>query len=123
MSIAGNGDIKQRLQERFEYVRKGFFPEWDPQGLWKATFDPDRPPRGICLKYQREIIVSVAGNDDELDRTLIHEICHAHYSNHGLKWQALMIAAAGSARKLGRNILADDILFELVRYQITPKIM
>lgn len=123
MHIGANEKIKQRLQERFEYVRKRFFPEWDPQGLWKVTFDPDRKTMGICLKKRKEIIISVESDDDELDRLLIHEICHTYYSDHGLKWQYQMTAVAEAARKLGRKELADDIMCELLRYQITPKIM
>lgn len=63
-------------------------------------------------------IVSQQTDPDELDRLLIHEICHAiAKGGHGKAWRARMGAAARKATELGRNRLAQLLQQEIVGYE------
>lgn len=64
-----------------------------------------------------EIVLQYAGQD-EMDRLLIHEICHAVASGgHGKVWQGRMDKAARRADELGRTRLAEMLRQEIVEYQ------
>jgi hypothetical protein len=55
---------------------------------------------------------------EEMDRLLIHEICHAVRPGSGKGWQARMEKAAQTAEKFGRSLLAQLLREEIAGYQI-----
>ena len=110
--------MSDRLHDAFAYVRSTFFSLWDRGAEWSVCEVGDLPVNGKSDERKKTITVHVvADNDDELQRLLIHEICHAVASTgHGKKWLDRLIRAGDRARIIGREALADLIYNEVERY-------
>ena len=107
------------LHRHFNEIKRLFFPRWDRQNLWRISTRSNRKVHGYCDVDWRviEIVVQYA-DQDELDRLLIHEICHAVAAGgHGKVWQSRMEKAARRADELGRTRLAEMLRQEIVEYQ------
>ncbi len=107
------------LHHQFQQIKRLFFPRWDRQNLWRISTRSRRKVHGHCDSDRRviEIVVQYA-DQDELDRLLVHEICHAVAAGgHGKVWQSRMEKAARRADELGRTRLAEMLRQEIVEYQ------
>lgn len=108
-----------RLQRHWQAVLATFFPTWKAGKQWRCTPQTRRTAHGYCNLERRVVEMGlVSSDDDELDKLLIHEICHATASvGHVKKWQNRMSHAAAKARKLGRHRLAQLLDEEVRNYQ------
>jgi hypothetical protein len=114
--------MTHNVRRQFDDVKRLFFPRWDREGHWRVTTKTRRSAasHGICDLKRRVIEISARPTDaDEMDRLLIHEICHAVAvrPGHGKEWQARMEKAAQKAEKLGRSCLAQLLREEIAGYQ------
>jgi hypothetical protein len=108
---------KERLAEAFHYVRETFFPKWLKGADWEVRDDPGLPYYGWCDDSSRTIFVqSTPAEDDRLHLILIHEICHAITKEpHTKKWRDRFKQAGDTAKKIGRQELANLIYDEVRR--------
>ena len=107
------------LHRHFKELKRLFFPRWDRQNLWRISTKSKRKVHGFCDVDRRVIQIVVQHADqDEQDKLLIHEICHAVAAGgHGKVWQGRMEKAARRADELGRKRLAEMLRQEIVEYQ------
>lgn len=107
------------LHYRFHEIKRLFFPRWDHEGQWRISTRSRRNVHGRCDPERRVIeIVLQYADQDEMDRLLIHEICHAVAAGgHGKVWQRRMEKAARRADEVGRAVLAKMLREEIVDYQ------
>ncbi|MGA2465534.1 MAG: hypothetical protein ABSH06_14405 [Thermodesulfobacteriota bacterium] len=110
---------RNRLKSSFESVRENFFPKWDKAKKWRAKKVWHLPVMGICCNRLKEIQVrTVFENEDELDRLLIHEICHAVTpGNHPKRWNERMLKASKRADELGRHGLVSLLSKDIEAYK------
>lgn len=107
------------LYRQFQQIKRLFFPRWDRQNQWRISTKSKRKVHGHCDPDRRviEIVVQYA-DQDEMDRLLIHETCHAVAAGgHGKVWQDRMEKAAKKADEVGRKRLAEMLRQEIVEYQ------
>lgn len=109
--------IKRRLTGAFHYVRKTFFPKWRKGSNWAVKEDSGLLYYGRCDDSSRTILVqSTPEDDDRLHLILIHEICHAITKEpHTKKWRDRFKQAGDTAKKIGRQELANLIYDEVRR--------
>jgi len=115
----GNLSKTMTLHHHFQVVKRLFFPRWDRADLWRVSTRSKRKVHGRCDTERRVIEIVMQHTDpDEMDRLLIHEICHAVAAGgHRTVWQRRMEAAAKRADQLGRSRLAELLRQEIVNYQ------
>ncbi len=107
------------LQERFHYIRSTFFPQWDRKKEWKVKHPSTRHVHGYCNIELKTVEVGILFKDtDDMDKLLIHEICHAYYGcvNHGILWRRVFEKRARIAESIGRINLAEKIRREIDAY-------
>jgi len=114
---------KKRAQQAFEQLRKSFFPHWDRKRLWKLSIDRSLPSHGICDSEHKKITLPRIYEDtEELQLTLIHEMCHAcNNMTHGVPWQRRMASVALRADGIGLPTLANKLREQVHMYQSLPK--
>lgn len=103
---------RDTLDEAAEYVRREFFPRWDPKRHWRVVNDSRREPGvGHCRSRSRQIAVNPDGlTYDEIVELLVHEVCHAvAVDNHSERWWSRMHKAADRATEMGLGQLASAI--------------
>src|SRR5580700_6595928 len=107
------------LRRRFREIKQQFFPRWDRNNLWRVSTRSRRRVHGRCDPERRVIeIVARHSDPDEMDRLMIHEICHAVADmGHGKVWQDRIENAAKTADDLGRHRLAELLREEILAYQ------
>lgn len=112
------------IRQQFLEIKRLFFPRWDRHDLWRVSTRSRRRVHGHCDPERRVIeIVAQDSDQDEQDKLIIHEICHAVAladMGHGKKWQDRMEKAAKKADSLGRNRLAQILREEIAAYQQSP---
>ena len=107
------------LRQRFLAVKRYFFPRWDREDRWRVSTRSKRRVDGHCDAERRVIeIAALLDDPDELDRLLVHEICHAVAgASHGKTWRRRMERAARRAEEIGRPRLARSIEKEVTDYR------
>lgn len=121
---------KVALHRAFEAVRQRYFPRWDREQQWRVRVGFHSPELGradgYCDGESKTIWINPTRvtSGDDLDQLLIHEICHAIAGKgHTQKrFQARLHQVAGTARKLGRDTLAENIESEVLEYEETPQV-
>ena len=106
------------LKQRFQTVRRLFFPQWDRAGQWRVRQVNDLDgAQGRCCPEDRTIRITHLPMGEEGVTLLIHEIGHAVASGgHGKQWQARLERAAAVADRLGRTELAGLLRKEIAAY-------
>lgn len=111
---------KQSLSQRFNSVKKLFFPQWDRAGCWKVS-SRNNLSHGFCDRERKLICINYElSDDDSNDALMIHEICHAIASpGHGSTWKKRMERAAAKAVSINRPLLAETIRNDVSGYSET----
>jgi hypothetical protein len=116
------------MKERFNEIKRQFFPSWDREGLWKYRSWSARGSRargycGYCDHETNTIEVLPAKDPDEYDLALIHEMAHAvtRDAGHGAKWRKRMEKAAEQADTIRRRPLAKKLRQEVSDYEKAKK--
>ena len=111
------------LLQSYKSVRNTFFPRWDKAEKWKVVIKSDLPGIARCVLTNKTIIIrKVPGDRDELDRLLIHEICHSSCHLHASKWFKRMLNAAEIAEAVGRKALSELLLKDIENYKHRTKL-
>ncbi len=110
------------IANRFQYVRKHFFPRWDLKKEWKVRYIPNASFAGRCNEKTKEILVNRFDNEDDLDLLLIHEICHVRCPSHDSGWQNKFFLMSQRAKDIGRDELSNLILRELHIVKESPPV-
>ena len=106
-----------KLRSTFDEVKKIYFRRWDSANEWqirrKTRLSGGLNTNARCNSKTKVIEIKrsyVAGDDNELQCLLCHEICHAVTdAYHGLKWQRRFLKVADRAAKLGQKELVGMI--------------
>lgn len=108
----------KKLQRRFDYISKTFFPRWDNSD-WKVEIKPNNDFDGRCEMWRKVIVINRWKEDqNEMDCLLIHEICHyVSCDGHWEKFCRKMRRIADRAEKMGRNRLGLLIRISGDRWQ------
>jgi hypothetical protein len=107
-------------QKEFEYIKDTFFPRWRSGEKWKLRLSKSAHyiGHGICDDEKKTIVVASFLSGTELQKTVIHEICHAvTHNNHGNKFLTRMEKASDKAKALGLGELSKSILADIECYK------
>jgi hypothetical protein len=106
------------LSQRFQMIKREFFPGWDKKNQWRIRQDKKfkRPGHAECRAELKTIRVNLHNLDnlhrniseDDVDALIIHEICHAVVNSyHGRKFCNRLKEARQHAESIGRRDLAE----------------
>lgn len=109
------------LSQRFQRIKREFFPRWDKNNQWRIRQDKryKRPGYAECQAERKTIKVNLYKLDnlnrniseDDVDQLIIHEICHAVVNQyHGPNFYKRIKEVRLHAESIGRRSLAELIL-------------
>jgi len=111
----------EELQERFNFVKREFFPRRKDRNNWTIKIDKSLPCLGRCSKACKTIaFLQLPSNENGVLASIIHEICHTSKGcggSHGKTWQKKMLNKSKHAKKKGMEALATRLLEEVEQYK------
>ena len=111
------------LSQRFQRIKREFFPRWDKKNEWRIRQDSrfKRPGYAECQVERKTIKINLHNLDNihrnisenDVDVLIIHEICHAIVNGyHGPRFCNRLKEARLHAESIGRKSLAELLLKE-----------